>query len=183
VSDGETQPSSPEGAPANTVAEQLGRALAPGNFSPVALMIGVFTVTSLAAAEASLNVSALRDFMASLFAIVDLWLVGGIFVVLGIEFGDRQPMSWRERIKTVASNTGVLTGAALPMAVMAIFLVAGSSARVVDAAGFITGMVTIMVIMVLTALRAGYSTMGRLAQVGAGVLICLIIVFERVVLR
>jgi hypothetical protein len=183
VSDGETQPTSPEGAPANSVAEQLARAFTPGNFSPVALMIGVFTVTSLAAAEASLSISALRDFMASLFAIVDLWLVGGIFVVLGIEFGNRTPMSWRERFTTVLSHTGVLTGAALPMVVMAIFLVAGGSARVVDAAGFITGMVTIMLIMVLTALRAGYSTMGRLAQVGAGVLICLIIVFERVVLR
>jgi hypothetical protein len=47
----------------------------------------------------------------------------------------------------------------------------------------ITGLLMIMIVMVITGVRAGYSRMGILVQGLSGVVLCLAVVFERVVLR
>ena len=125
----------------------------------------------------------MRDWLFTLFALLDLWIVSAVFLILAAEYNERAKLSWARRGEILLSYAGSLLGAAPSMLTMLLCVIAGCSGRVVDLAGVITGALALIVIFVAAALRAQYSTRGVMTAALVGAVLCCLILFERIVLR
>ena len=161
----------------------MGVLLLPQRFKPISIVVGIFTVTTLAAMEAGLHVSAWKDWFATLISLVDLFVVSGVALAYGFEYSQKRSASWGERARAASTYGGVLSGGGIPLVVMLIAVVAKLPARSVDYLGVGAG----FVLMVAFALVFSYRTSRKFSQmllaVLTGLVICALIILERAVIR
>ena len=161
----------------------IGAILLPQRFNPISVVVGIFTVTTLAAMEAGLHVSAWKDWFATLISLVDLFVVSGVALAYGFEYNKKRSATWKERAQVASTYLGVLSGGGIPLMVMLIGVVAKLPARSVDYLGVGAGFVLMSAFALVFSYRTSRTFRQLLLSVLAGLVICSLIVLERAVIR
>ncbi len=164
-------------------ASWITKVLMPLNATPGSVIFGIVTVTTVAAIEQGVKIRPIQNYYILLLAWMDLWIVSSVFTVISDEFKSERRISNAERFVSARSQIGVLTGGLVPAVVMLVVALLGGTSDQMDVAGVIAGTAMLTIVMMTSAIRAGYHALGITLSACASVVLCGIVILERAILR
>ena len=137
--------------------------------SPAGVIYGVLAVATVVAAEGTRRETYAALLGASALTMALYWLAHAYADHLGRRFGRPEEWSWREIVVSLADEAGILAGAVLPAATLALSWAAGATVSTGVTASLWCAGVELAVIEVVASLRRRLSLGDTVVETAIGV--------------
>jgi hypothetical protein len=151
--------------------------------NPAGLLYGAIMVGTLLAAESAKRETYVRTVGAVLIAMVLLWLVRGYTSFTAHRLRESAPLELSGLVRTMAAELAIVLGGAPPLIAVMISWAVGASLNSAVVAGVWTSAGVIIIIELISGVRAGQTGRELVFQTAFGALLGLLVIALRLLLH